>query len=467
LIPQAGETGWATPVTGILQDLGTNAVSLTGSQTVTNKILQSAAGTAGSPSVSFAGDTDTGLFHPNANQVAVATNGVQVITFDASGNLILQTGGLISSTHELGITTDDAHDIVFKPNSSEAMRIASGGVVTVGNTPSTSDNSTKVANTSFVQSVLSATPNQNIGRNRLHNPLFNNAQRGAGPWTATGYTLDRWVVGITTDSASWTQVSLSDADRTAIGDESAAVAFQNVFTGSSSAGAYNQLVQRTENVRLLAGKTVTVSFWAKANSGTPSLGINILQGFGTGGSPSTAVRALATGNSVTLSTTWTRYTSTIAIPSISGKTLGSNGDHSTQLEIFYSSGSTNNAVAGNIGVQSGTIKIWGVQLEVGAAATPLEIRDQGVELALCQRFYQTSQMFAIGYNASTGNIFGTYLLPTTMRATPSTTITNQSYANASAFTGYNVQSTIVVVQATVTSTGQASGAATVALSADL
>src|ERR1044071_4737462 len=130
LIPTSGETGWGSQVSNFLSDVGNNAVSLTGSQTVTNKVLQSSVGTAGSPSISFTGDTDTGIFHPAANQVAVATNGVQVITVNASGNLILQTGGLISSTHEFVISKADAHDIVFKPNSSEAPRVGSGGALT-------------------------------------------------------------------------------------------------------------------------------------------------------------------------------------------------------------------------------------------------------------------------------------------------------------------------------------------------
>jgi len=76
-------------------------------------------------------------------------------------------------------------------------------------------------------------------------------------------------------------------------------------------------------------------------------------------------------------------------------------------------------------------------------------------------------MFAIGYNAAGGQAYGTYLLPTTMRVNPTAAISNQSYANASAFAMYNTQSNVVVCQTTVTATGQASGAATVALTADL
>lgn len=195
-------------------------------------------------------------------------------------------------------------------------------------------------------------------------------------------------MNVSLDTNSVTAVSTTDADRTAIGDEGAIGTLQNAFVGNAGAGAFSFLSQKIEKVRNLAGKTVTVSFWAKAAAGTPKIGINIAQNFGTGGSPSSQVRVLATGNAVTLTTSWARYSTTIAILSIVGKTLGTSGDDSTQLELWWSSGASLNAAAGNIGVQSGTIQLWGVQLEVGSVATPLEKPDPQQDLAKCQRFYQ-------------------------------------------------------------------------------
>ena len=49
----------------------------------------------------------------------------------------------------------------------------------------------------------------------------------------------------------------------------------------------------------------------------------------------------------------------------------------------------------NVGVQSGSIAIWGVQLEIGSVATPLEKPDPQQDLAKCQRFYQTLVNLAV------------------------------------------------------------------------
>jgi hypothetical protein len=265
----------------------------------------------------------------------------------------------------------------------------------------------------------------NVGRNYLHNPLFNISQRGAGPFTASGYTLDRWYLNATLDAASVTQAAIADAGRTVIGDEEAAFALLNTFTGNAGAGAITLVSQRVENLRRLAGDTVTLSFWAQAQSAGLKLGVNVTQNFGTGGSPSAPVTALPIGAQVTTTTAWARYTATVAVPSIAGKTLGSNGDNFTGIQIYFSSGATNNASAGNVGVQAGTISLWGVQLESGSSATPLEKPDPAQDFAKCSRFYTTGNIRVAGYNAGSGS----YVLaqhqsfPVPMRAVPAMTPT--------------------------------------------
>jgi Carbohydrate binding domain len=263
----------------------------------------------------------------------------------------------------------------------------------------------------------------NVGRNLLHNPLFTVAQR-ALPVTATGYTLDRWRAEIVTDTASFSQAALTDADRTAIGDEEAVNALQNVFTGNAAAGAYGMIHQRVETPRRLSGKTVTVSFWAKAASGTPKLGISIDQVWN-------GVATTGTGTAVTLSTTWTRYTTTITIPGGTGKTQVL-ADY-TQLNLWFSSGSTNATRAGTVGVQSATIQLWGIQLEIGSVATPLEKPDPRYDLANCQRFYQRN---LLAYHQNTNSagtavvISGAFLGP--MRAAPTLGLINNNSVNMTA-----------------------------------
>jgi hypothetical protein len=274
-----------------------------------------------------------------------------------------------------------------------------------------------------VGAVSQASAFNDVGRNLLHNPLFNVAQRGVGPWTTTGtFTLDRWSITLVTDAVSVTPGGLSDAQRSAIGDEAANTSLMNVFTGNSAAGAYNYIAQSIEGVRRLGGKTVTVSFWAVAGAAL-RLGLNFYQAFGSGGSPS-AGAWIGAGQSVLLSTTWTRYSLTFAIPSTSGKTLGTNSNDCTYLALWYSSGATNNANAGNIGVQSGTVQLWGIQLEIGSVATPLEKPDPQQDLAKCQRFYQVGiSGIATGYTNASGYVSSFTYFPVTMRASPTVAYT--------------------------------------------
>jgi hypothetical protein len=287
-----------------------------------------------------------------------------------------------------------------------------------------------VATTAYVDNAVSGAQ-RNVGRNLIHNGLFTVAQRGAGPFNfnaSNGYTADRWSCaasgGDTMSVTPQGAVGLSVA--AGFGDEEAIFALGNTFTGTATAASMNNVVQRIENVRRLSGKTIVVSFYAWASANGLKLGINLVQNFGTGGSPSANVLALATGIATTLSTTWTRYSVAIAIPSVVGKTFGTTaGTDFTALQFWYSSGATNAANAGNIGVQSGTIAIWGIQLEIAApgqtAPSPLEKMDAQQTLAVCQRFcFVFSGQISNSANAASAgfNYFTQIYFPTTMRATP-------------------------------------------------
>jgi hypothetical protein len=139
---------------------------------------------------------------------------------------------------------------------------------------------------------------------------------------------------------------------------------------------------------------------------------------------------LGNGQAVTISTTPTRYTLTFNIPSTSGKTLGINNDDFTQLCVWYSSGTNNATRAGSIGVQSGSVGIWGIQLEIGSAATPLEKPDASYDLANCQRFYQGGNMSLQGYGATNATLAIGNAFPVTMRATPTMVPTFSTASNA-------------------------------------
>jgi hypothetical protein len=267
-----------------------------------------------------------------------------------------------------------------------------------------------------------------VGRSYIHNGLMNVAQRGAGPWTTNGYTVDRWQRSAVLDTASVQQSPFVPG--TMVLDEAAKFYLQNIFTGNAGATAYNAYIQPIEDVTRLSNKTVTVSFYAQAQSGAPKLGVSVDQYFGTGGSPSATVNG--TGQAVALTNAFARYSLTFTLPSIAGKTLGTNNDHFTQLFFWFSSGATNNARAGSIGVQSATVYLWGVQLEVGPTATPLEKPDPQQDLAKCQRFYQAGGFVNLnGYSLAGNGVMASTLFPVVMRATPTIVPTYNGQSNIS------------------------------------
>ena len=331
-------------------------------------------------------------------------------------------------------------------------------------TPTAGDNDTSIATTAFVQSAVGPYAN-NVGRNLLHNPLFNVQQR-AGPWTTNlAYTADRWMLSINLDTVTATVQTLADADRTAIGDEAAVSAIQLAFTGSATAGAFSNFQQRIETVRRLGGKQVTVSFWARATAGTPRLGVITTQNFGTGGSPSAGVSTPFAATAA-LSPTWTRYVVSGTVPSTAGKTLGTAGNDWTGLHFGLSDQS--NVWGLGLGVQSGTVQLWGVQLEFGTQATALAKRDPADELALCQRYFAVTFFEHWSIASAASQFFGsTVSLPVTMRATPTIAFFGQSYSNAASVAANATGTGYISVYATSAAAGTARVTTSLNASADL
>jgi hypothetical protein len=283
-----------------------------------------------------------------------------------------------------------------------------------------------------LNAVVNAVASKDVGRNLLHNSMFNVAQRGAGVWAAAGYTVDRWAFSMNNDLIGVGTVTLGDAARANIGDEAAKFALGNTFTGSPVVSSYNAGYQHVEDARRLAGKTVAVSFWAQGSLAGMRLGVSFIQHMGSGGSPSADVEL--NGQPIVLGTGWTRYSLTFTIPSLSGKTLGTNNDHSTMLYLIYSAEASRNTWSGGVGVQSGTINIWGVQLEIGTQATPLEKPDPRYDLANCQRFYSQGGGTWSGYGDAASNAYVINSLPQQMRAVPTLTLTPSSATNLNALT---------------------------------
>jgi len=254
-------------------------------------------------------------------------------------------------------------------------------------------------------------------KNLIINGNFNIWQRNtnSGSVGSSGYwAADRWWSSI---GAGATSMTLSQQTFTAgQTDVPYEPTYFHRYTQTGTSTGAGNFHQRIENVRTAAGQTVTLSFYAKANA---NITINTWanQNFGSGGS--TTVSTSVTPHSVT--TSWQKFTHTISIPSISGKTIGSN----SYLRIYF-------------GTPIGAgfdFDIALVQLELGENATPFEQRMYSQELAMCQRYYCKSYdtTTAPATNTSNGiNIIGgstqasgyqymCLVFPQDMRTTPSIT----------------------------------------------
>ncbi len=158
--------------------------------------------------------------------------------------------------------------------------------------------------------------------------------------------------------------------------------------GTIGNNAYCVFEQPMEDVNLFSGMPVALSFWAKASLGTPIIATSIVQRFGDSGSPSTTVNT-ALGR-FTLSTSWQKFTATVTVPSVSGKTTTTNPYLS--LMIWLASGSDYNAITGGaITPILATYSFSQFKLENGSVVTPYQPRHIQVENMLCQRFLTVSQ----------------------------------------------------------------------------
>jgi hypothetical protein len=258
-------------------------------------------------------------------------------------------------------------------------------------------------------------------KNKIINGDFYINQRSFTSTTTTStYGFDRFTLITAGDGTSTYSAQTFTPGAAPVAGYEAANFARLVTTGQTSAAVRSSINQFIEDVRTCAGQTVTVSFWAKAASGTPKVAIEMRQDFGSGGS--TAVNTYA--GQVTLSTSWTRYSVTVAVPSISGKTIGTSS--TLVLLLYVSAGTDFNARTGSLGIQTNTFDFWGVQVEAGSVATPFQTATGTIqgELAACQRYYiryggnVVDEFLGWGQGNGSTQVYCRNPYPVTMRTTP-------------------------------------------------
>jgi hypothetical protein len=249
------------------------------------------------------------------------------------------------------------------------------------------------------------------GKNKYINGDFNIWQRGTtftGVAAAT-YTADRWRTDHDgTGTATVSRQTFTSGAAPVAGYENPY--FLRHQIASSGTASYFQISQLIEDARTFAGQTITASFWAKADTARTAVWY-LEQNFGSGGSGGVLV-AYVTFN---ITTSWARYSVSFNMPSISGKTVGTN----SYLYTSFRQGTTSTG---------GQLDLWGIQLEAGSVATPFTTATgtlQG-ELAACQRYYwrqnasalSSKVTFGVGatYNAARADV--NVQFPVSMRVIP-------------------------------------------------
>lgn len=222
-------------------------------------------------------------------------------------------------------------------------------------------------------------------RNKIINGNFDFWQRGTSLTAASGarYLSDRWSNQTSSSSTIAVSRQAFTAGQTDVPGEPAYFHQQVIVTGGA-AGSVAQLIQCIEDVRTFAGKTITLTFYAKADS-SKNMAVSFQQNFGAGGSTGDYGISATT---CALTSSWQKFTVTGVIPSIAGKTIGT--DHYFGVVFWYDAGSTYASATNSLGNQSGTFGMSLIQVEEGVQATAFEKRPIGVELALCQRYYEKS-----------------------------------------------------------------------------
>ena len=253
-----------------------------------------------------------------------------------------------------------------------------------------------------IQTVSQAFSNEGVGGFTFRNKFINGAmeidQRNAGASVTPGtnsYTVDRWIV----NNAASSKLTAQQSSTAPTGfTNSLLVTSTSAYTPSSVEPFY--ISQRVEgfNFADLAwgtanAKTVTLSFWVRSSlTGTFS------------GSFQNSLTDYSYPYTYTISSANTFEYKTVTIsPPTAGTWVGGTNGVGVRLYFSMGAGSSYQGTAGSwsandyrgatgetriVETNGATFYITGVQLEVGSVATPFERRPYGMELQLCQRYFE-------------------------------------------------------------------------------
>lgn len=193
-------------------------------------------------------------------------------------------------------------------------------------------------------------------------------------------TADKWKAGFVLATGTFPTVVHSRQDLTP-GDVLGSFYNYRINTngvGTSLAATENyKLYQDVVNgTRFLAGasKKITVSFYAKSSIASKKIGVNVIQNYGTGGSPTS--EETITGDNITLTSSWAFYSFTYTLNTLVGKTFGTNNDDYLRLQLWtmWQSGTQADVGASSAESFGGSGNVEFAQVQVCSGDVALEYK---------------------------------------------------------------------------------------------
>jgi hypothetical protein len=273
---------------------------------------------------------------------------------------------------------------------------------------------------------LASPPNSLGFRNRIINVDMRIDKRNAGASvtpTASAYTLDRWIAGVSQSSKFSVQQNAGSVTPP-IG--------LTTYLGCTSLSAYSVLTADSFTIgQYIEGFNVADLGWGTANAQTVTISFwvrsSLVGTFGGSVVNGGVSRSYPFTYTISSANTWEQKTITIA-GDTTGTWLTTNG---SGLRLFFGLGvgATFSGTAGAwagvdyrsatgatsvVGTSGATFYITGVQLEAGTVASPFERRDYGREFIMCQRYYLASQV----YVPDSASLPTNWFFKVSMRASP-------------------------------------------------
>jgi hypothetical protein len=251
-------------------------------------------------------------------------------------------------------------------------------------------------------------------KNSIINGGFDIWQRGTSfvP-TTTAFGPDRWQIYRNTTGST---ASRQTPGATLPQFQYCARMQRNSGTSAANSASYAMSLETSESLKY-AGQTVTLSFYARAGadfsgSGASAMRIYLMYGTGTDQNVVTGFTGntfLVNGTVTAITTSWVRYSFTVAVPSTA-----------TQLGMEL------NALFSGTAGAADYFEVAGVQLELGSVPTTFSRAGGTIqgELAACQRYYFRTQpaastRYTTGMAKTTTTTDFVYSYPVTMRTSPS------------------------------------------------